>query len=129
MKYIVSLNGKNYEVEVEKGEATILKTTEAPTINKTTVEESKTVTTKVEEQKGVASKDIDGEPIKAPMPGTVLDVKVKPGDKVKSGDIVMILEAMKMENEIVAPKDGVVAQVIAAKDSSVSTGDILIVLQ
>ena len=67
--------------------------------------------------------------IKAPMPGTILDVKVSAGTKVKKGDTLFVLEAMKMENEISAPADGVVVQIQTAKGSSVNTGDILAVMQ
>ena len=62
------------------------------------------------------------------MPGTILDVKVKVGDAVKAGQCLCVLEAMKMENEIPAPKDGTVAQVVAAKGASVNAGDTLVVL-
>ncbi len=66
-----------------------------------------------------------GEPVSAPMPGTLLDVKVSVGQAVKSGDVLMILEAMKMENEIMAPKDGTVTSVSATKGASVQSGDVL----
>ena len=66
-----------------------------------------------------------GEPVSAPMPGTLLDVKVSVGQAVKSGDVLMILEAMKMENEIMAPKDGPVTSVSATKGASVQSGDVL----
>lgn len=69
-----------------------------------------------------------GESIKAPMPGTILDIKVKAGDAVKKGDVLCILEAMKMENEIMAPADAKVAQVVVAKGASVNSGDVLVVL-
>jgi biotin carboxyl carrier protein len=59
------------------------------------------------------------------MPGTLLDVKVSVGQAVKSGDVLMILEAMKMENEIMAPKDGTVTSVSATKGASVQSGDVL----
>ncbi len=62
------------------------------------------------------------------MPGTILDVKVTAGTVVKKGQILLILEAMKMENEIVAPTDGTVAQIQATKGMSVNTGDILAVI-
>ena len=69
-----------------------------------------------------------GEPVKAPMPGTILDVKVKAGDVVKGGQTLCVLEAMKMENEIPAPKDGTVAQVVVTKGASVNAGDALVIL-
>ena len=62
------------------------------------------------------------------MPGTILDVKVKAGDVVKAGDCVCVLEAMKMENEIPAPKDGTIAQVVVSKGGSVNAGDTLVVI-
>ena len=66
-----------------------------------------------------------GEPISAPMPGTILDVKVTAGQAVKSGDVLMILEAMKMENEIMAPKDGTVTAVSVSKGAAVESGTLL----
>ena len=64
--------------------------------------------------------------VKAPMPGNILDVKVKAGDSVKAGDVLVILEAMKMENEIVAPQDGTVASVNVNKGDTVNSGDVLV---
>jgi len=60
------------------------------------------------------------------MPGTILKVNVKPGDSVKKGSVLMILEAMKMENEIMAPNDAVVASVAVSEGANVSTGDVLV---
>lgn len=69
------------------------------------------------------------ETIAAPMPGTILSVNVKAGDSVKSGDVLLVLEAMKMENEIMAPRDGVVASVMVNKGESVDSGKPMIALQ
>ena len=66
-----------------------------------------------------------GEQITSPMPGTILDVKVAAGQAVKSGDVLMILEAMKMENEIMAPRDGTVTAVSVSKGAAVETGTLL----
>ena len=66
--------------------------------------------------------------VEAPMPGTILDVKVSVGDSVSSGSVLCILEAMKMENEIVAPQDGTVASVNVSKGDSVEAGQVIITL-
>ena len=64
--------------------------------------------------------------VKAPMPGNILDVKVQAGASVKAGDVLVILEAMKMENEILAPQDGTVASVNVNKGDTVNSGDVLV---
>ena len=66
--------------------------------------------------------------VAAPMPGNILDVRVKPGDSVKAGSVMMILEAMKMENEISAPQDGTIATVDVRKGDTVSSGDLLVTM-
>ena len=66
--------------------------------------------------------------VKAPMPGNLIKVNVKVGDAVKKGDVLCVLEAMKMENDIMAPADGVVASVEAAKGASVATDAVLVTL-
>ncbi len=66
--------------------------------------------------------------VAAPMPGNILDVKVKPGDSLKAGDVMMILEAMKMENEISAPQDGTIASVNVRKGDTVNSGDLLVTM-
>lgn len=70
-----------------------------------------------------------GEKVNSPMPGTILDVRVSAGQSVTKGQILCILEAMKMENEIISPRDGVVAQAVVSKGASVNAGDPLFVLQ
>jgi glutaconyl-CoA decarboxylase len=66
--------------------------------------------------------------VTAPMPGKVLEVKCKAGDAVKSGQVLLILEAMKMQNEIMAPADGTIADVRVSAGSTVNTGDVMIVM-
>lgn len=70
-----------------------------------------------------------GEPVKAPMPGVVLDIKVSVGQTVKNGDCLIILEAMKMENEIFCPIDGTVESITATKGQNVNSGDVLITIK
>ena len=69
-----------------------------------------------------------GEAVVSPLPGTVLDIKVSAGQAVKAGDVLMIIEAMKMENEIPAPKDGTVTAVVVTKGTSVDTGATLVTI-
>lgn len=66
--------------------------------------------------------------ITAPMPGKILDVKVKAGQAVKRGEVVLILEAMKMQNEIMAPADGTIADVRVSAGQAVNTGDVMVIM-
>jgi biotin carboxyl carrier protein len=123
-KYNIKVNGALYEVEVEevKGE---FASSPAP-VAITEVSPAKAQPSpKVEVKKTVTS----GEKIECPMPGTILKVNVNPGDNVKKGEVMFILEAMKMENEIMAPHDAKVVEVSVAKGAVVNTGDVLIVIQ
>ena len=130
MIYEVTINNKKYEVEVEKGQAAILGTKEvAAPVTVSQVLPAASPTALAVQTAPAAANVGGGEGIKAPMPGTILDIKVSSGSRVKKGDVLFILEAMKMENEIVAPKDGVIAQIQTAKGSTVNTGDLLAVIQ
>ena len=123
MKYKVTLNGKCYEVVVEKGEAICENVYDAPT--------AAAAPAAAPAAPAAAAAPVAagaGEAVTAPMPGTVLNVKVTQGQSVKKGDILVILEAMKMENEITAPRDGVVSQIVATKGAAVDTGAALLVL-
>lgn len=127
MIYNVTINDKVYEVEVEKGKANLLRTTDvvaAPA----PVAAAPVAAPVAAAPAAAPAVAVSGTPATAPMPGTILDVKVTVGQAVKEGDVVAILEAMKMENEIFAPCDGKVAQVIAAKGSSVATGDPIVTI-
>ncbi|MDE5556221.1 MAG: biotin/lipoyl-binding protein [Ruminococcus sp.] len=128
MKYKVTLNGKTYEVEVEHGKATLLDEYEAlapaPAVAPAPVESAPVPSAPAPAPLSLA----DGETISAPMPGIIIRVDVKEGDKVTSGQVLVILEAMKMENEIVATKDGTIAQVVTSKGAVVETGSPLIVI-
>lgn len=127
MKYIVRINEKEYEVEVERGKANILKTTELSFAPIQAAEPIRPKNEPTTSQKTPETKTVsDADAITAPMPGTILDVKVSVGQSVKKGEVLIVLEAMKMENEITAPSDGVIRQVHVAKGASVSTGEALI---
>ena len=128
MKYLVRINNKEYEVEVERGRANLVKTTEVESVP-APEQPAPLPAVPAAPAAGAAPRTAGGEPIEAPMPGTVLEVKAGAGTSVKKGDVVLILEAMKMENEIRAPRDGKVSQVVVSKGASVSTDDILMVLQ
>ncbi len=122
MKYVVTLNGKDYEVEVDELSEAIV-TNVAPTA-------APAPAAPVAAQPSAPAAaptpvSGSGTAVKAPMPGTILKVNVTAGQSVKAGDIMFILEAMKMENEIVAPSDGTVSQIVTAKGSSVATDDVL----
>ncbi len=118
MKYVVTLNGKNYEVEVEECEAVVVNTLPSP-VAATPAEAPAPV---------AAAPAADGTKVISPMPGTILSVTAAVGSAVKAGDVLMVLEAMKMENDIVAPCDGVVKQILVSKGSTVNTDDVLAVL-
>ena len=104
MKYTATLNGKQYEVELERIDAyePMPRYGAAPAAGATTVE--------------------------APMPGKILNIKVSAGQAVKFGETVIVMEAMKMETEIVAPADGTVAQILVKAGDAVDTGAALVTL-
>lgn len=127
MKYKVTLNGKTYEVEVEVGKAVLLDEYEACAPAAAPVESAPAPT--VSAPTPAPSVNLAaGEPVNSPMPGNILRVEVKQGDTIKAGQLLVVLEAMKMENEILAPRDGTVAQVVVSKGTVVETGSPLIVL-
>ena len=128
-KYVVTLNGKKYEVEVEKNTAKITNTTAAAAPAAAPAPKAAPAPAPVAAPAPapVAAAPAGGANVTAPMPGTVLNVVAPVGTAVKAGDVILILEAMKMENDIVAPCDGTVASV-AAKGTSVNTDDVLATL-
>ena len=121
-KFNITVNGVAYEVEVEEVAAGSAAPAPAAAAPKAAPAAPKAAPAAAKAP--VAA----GTQVKAPMPGTILDVKVSQGASVKKGDVLMVLEAMKMENEILAPQDGTVAQVGVSKGASVNSGDVLCVL-
>ena len=125
-KFNVTVNGQTYEVEVEELDGT------------QSSEPARTISAPAPKPAASASKPAAkpaaapagaGDPIKAPMPGNILDVRAKAGDKVKSGDPIVILEAMKMENPIPAPRDGTITSITVSKGVTVEAGQVLATIQ
>lgn len=132
MKYKVTLNGRTYEVEVEAGQAMLTDEYEAyapaPAAPAAPAPAAAAPAAPAPAAPAAPAVTAAGEPVDSPMPGTILQVAVAQGAAVKEGQLLVVLEAMKMENEILAPKDGTVAQVLVQKGSHVETGSPLIVL-
>lgn len=130
MKYKITLQGRTYEIEVERGEAMLLDEYEA----KSPVPAAAPAAAPVAPAAAPAAPAPAAGPVAAgtkvdsPLPGNILDIKVTAGQAVKEGDVLVIIEAMKMENEVAAPCDGVVKQIVTSKGAVVATGDTLLVI-
>ena len=127
MKYKVTLNNRTYEVEVEAGQAMLVDEYEAyapaPAAAPAPAPAAPAAAPAAASPALAA-----GEVVKSPMPGNILKINVTVGQKVNEGDTLLVLEAMKMENEIAAPKAGTVAQIIVSKGAVVETGAPLVVI-
>lgn len=130
MKYVVTLKNRTYEVEVEEGQAQILDEYEAlapaaghsaPVSHDSASGGPSTVNPSTH---NVSS----GTPITSPLPGNVISIPVIQGQEVKEGDVVVIIEAMKMENEVVAPSAGTVEQILVSTGDMVAAGETLLVI-
>jgi len=113
-RFNITVNGKAYDVAVEELDATAAPVAAAPAAAAAPVSAPVAAPTAG-----------SGEKVAAPMPGTILDVKVSNGDTVTKGQVIMVLEAMKMENDIVASCDGKITSVLAKKGDTVNSGDAL----
>ena len=122
-KYNITVNGTTYEVLVEEvgGAAPVYAAPAAPQVSAAPVAAPAPAAPKAQGVSGDTA-------VISPMPGTILDVKVSVGQSVKKGDVICVLEAMKMENEIPAPKDGVIASINVQKGASVAANDTLATL-
>ncbi|MBO5433982.1 MAG: biotin/lipoyl-binding protein [Clostridia bacterium] len=127
MKYNVTLNGKIYEVDVTESDAVVTGISQVP-VNTVVAPAPVAAPEAPAAAPAAAPVAANGTQVKAPMPGTILAVKKNVGDAVKAGDVIVVLEAMKMENDIVAPCDGTVKSINAPKGSTVNTDDVLAVI-
>jgi len=141
-QYNITVNGKTYQVEVEEVNSTASATVQRPSAPQVTYAAqtpapaaapavpATPATPAAPAAPAAPPREVPagGTVINSPMPGTILDIRTSEGKSVKTGDVLMILEAMKMENEIMAPHDGTVTAIHAAKGASVNAGDVLVVL-
>ena len=132
MKYKVTLNDKVYEVEVEAGKAVLLDEYEAcaPAPAAAPAAEAAPAATAAPAPAPAAKVDLKaGEPVNSPMPGNILRVEVKEGEQIKAGQLLVVLEAMKMENEIRSVTDGVVKEVFVEAGMKVGLNDRIMVIE
>ena len=115
--YKIKVNGKSYKVELES-------------IEEVASGEKPASETKAEKKAETpAAPSGNGRPVESPIQGTVINIKVKPGDKVKKGDSLLVIEAMKLENDVVSPFDGVVLEVLVSKGQNVASKDVVVTIQ
>lgn len=135
-KFNITVNGKSYEVEVEEiggvmSSAPVARPVATPVAAPSAAAPAPAAAPSAPAAKPAAPAPAPvagGETITSPMPGTILDIKVNVGDTVASGAVLVILEAMKMENEIMAPVAGKVVSINVNKGASVNSGDVLVVI-
>ena len=125
-KFNVKVNGNSYEVEVEEIKDGVQPV--APAVQRPAAAPAPAAPVAAAPKAAPAVAVAGAGTVSAPMPGTVLDIMVKEGDVVKSGQVCVILEAMKMENELPAPCDGTVKSVNVTTGASVNTADVLVVI-
>ena len=131
-KFVINVNGKSYEVEVEEvnggsvSERSNVSFNPAPAVSNPVSAPKKTEAPKAAPAGPISE---NAEKVKSPMPGTILDIKVQVGDTISKGQVLAILEAMKMENEIMSPRDGKVASIQITKGASTNAGDVLFAIE
>ena len=128
-KFNISVNGTSYEVEVEEVGGAVSAPVSRPA--QTAAPAPRAAAPAPAPKAAPKAAPVaagDGEVVASPMPGTILDIKVKVGDTVANGAVLVILEAMKMENEIMAPVAGTVQSISVTKGASVNSGDVLVVI-
>lgn len=128
MKYKVTLNNRVYEVEVEQGEAMLVNEYELAAPAAAAPIAAAPAPVAAPAAAPAAGALAAGEVVTSPMPGNILKINVAQGQKVNEGDVLIVLEAMKMENEISATKSGTVAQINVTKGAVVETGTPLVVI-
>lgn len=125
-EYTITVNGNVYDVTVEEG---LSGTASAPvSVPKAAAPEAPKAAVPAAPKAAAPAGAQGGVKINAPMPGKILAVKANAGQAVKKGDVVLVLEAMKMENEVVAPQDGTVASINVGVGDMVESGDVLATL-
>jgi len=117
-KYVITVNGNKYEVEVEETGSS--SSNAAPTAKAAPVAAA---------PKAASKASAGGQKVTAPMPGNIFKVAVKAGDVVKKGQLLLVFEAMKMENDLTSPVDGTVAEVTVSVGSVIAAGDLLVVIE
>ena len=130
MKYEIKFNGRTYEVEVQLAEPMTVGEfqTYAPAAPAAPAAPVAAAPAAAPAAAAAPAVTGAGEAVTAPMPGNILKVNVQQGQAVKAGDVLVVLEAMKMENEIMAPKNGTVTQVLVSKGATVDTGAPMVVI-
>ncbi len=128
-RFTVVVNGVEYRVAVKRVTRTLFRVRLGDKVTDVVVREDRVTVAKPKVEEEKKEEVVEGEAIKAMLPGVVTKVLVKEGDEVKAGETIMILEAMKMENEVKSPKDGRIKQIVVKEGDRVEAGDILAVME